>query len=64
MFDDVCKDCTERHQACWGSCSRYLEAKAKHDRVRQAAAKDRERNSALNHVQYHGLHKYKKEKKL
>lgn len=57
-----CKDCTERYPACWGSCPKYLEAKAKYNKVKQAKAADKERNGALNHVRYYGLAKHKKEK--
>ena len=26
-----CKDCQERHTACWDTCKRYLEVKEKYD---------------------------------
>lgn len=30
-----CKDCAERHPACWGHCERYLAVKAARDACRE-----------------------------
>lgn len=62
MMTQVCKGCTERHPACWGGCAKYQAARAEHERQKQAKAADREKNSALNHVQYYGLAKFRKER--
>lgn len=56
----VCKDCSDRYPACWGSCPKYLEARAKHDEIKRAMAESRAANSAITDVQYHGLKLYKK----
>lgn len=64
MMTKICKDCSDRHPACWGSCPKYLEAKAKHDEIKRARAQDLENCKAINDVQYHGLAKWKKERGL
>ena len=28
-----CKDCTDRHEACWGKCEKYKEWKSRLDEV-------------------------------
>lgn len=58
----VCKDCPDRHPACWGSCPKYLEAKAEHEAVKQAYAKDRAADSLISGVQYYGLRRWQKER--
>lgn len=30
-FQAPCKGCTERYLACWGSCEKYLTAKAEYE---------------------------------
>ena len=32
-----CKDCTERHEACWGSCEKYLAQRADLDERKKKA---------------------------
>ena len=59
---DVCKNCPDRHEACWGGCPKYQQAKAEHDKQKQARAQAINRNCALNSVQYHGLKTKKKER--
>lgn len=39
----VCKGCKERYPACWGSCEKYIKARAEYD----AAMADYKRKSAL-----------------
>ena len=40
-----CAQCKERHEACWGSCSKYKEWKAEVQKVKDAMkAYDDERN--------------------
>lgn len=59
----ACKGCTERHPACWGECPKYLEARAKHEKLKQAEAKRIEATCAIKDVQFHGLAKYKKDRR-
>ena len=30
-----CKDCTDRHESCWGKCEKYKEWKIKFEEVNQ-----------------------------
>ena len=59
---DVCKNCPDRHEACWGSCPKYQQAKAEHEKQKLARAQAINRNCALNSVQYNGLKRKKKER--
>ena len=59
---DVCKDCSDRHPACWGDCPKCQQAKAEHDKRKQDRAQAISRNSTINSVQYHGLKRKKKER--
>lgn len=34
-----CKDCPDRHQACWSDCERYKQAKAEQDEKSQQKRK-------------------------
>lgn len=61
MMNACSKDCQERSPGCHGSCPKYLEARAKHDKIMQARAQDMMNNKAINDVQYHGLALYKKQ---
>lgn len=38
-----CKDCAERHEACWGSCDKYAEWKARHTAQQKHLADNRYR---------------------
>lgn len=62
MITNVCKDCDERHTACWGDCAKYQQAKAEHEKQKQARSQAINRNCALNSVQYNGLKRKKKER--
>ncbi len=59
---NVCKDCQDRYPACWGSCPKYLAAKAEHDKRVEARRKANDTRVAINDVQYNGLKKHRKEK--
>lgn len=61
-MNSVCYKCEERHEACWGSCDRYQEAKAIADAQRKARQQAVVERSALNHVQYYGLKRKAKER--
>lgn len=54
MMTKVCKDCTDRYPACWGSCSKYQEARAEHEKRKQAKAKDLQTYQDINAVRHHG----------
>lgn len=58
----VCKGCQERYPACWGSCPKYLEARAELDKKKEARRAHVSKERALNTAQYNGLHKWRKEK--
>lgn len=62
MMTQCCKDCQERHEACWGHCEKYQEAKAKHEAARQARAKQLATDRAARDIQYHGLTKWREDK--
>ena len=51
----VCKGCAERYTACWGSCTKYIEAKEAHDKQKRAREKDRILNDLMDSVHYTGL---------
>lgn len=59
---DVCKNCPDRHPACWGDCPKYQQAKAEHDKRKQAQQKANETRVIINAVQYNGLKKHRKDK--
>lgn len=48
----VCKDCPDRHRACWGECEKYQAARAELERVKAERAEARKRREALQAVQY------------
>lgn len=52
---NVCKDCQERHTACWGTCPKYLEAKKEVDAIKKKRLDDVLTASAIGEAQYHGM---------
>ena len=50
----VCKGCTERHTSCWGSCKKYIEAKAAHDEQKKAIEKAVVLHDMIESVHYNG----------
>lgn len=62
MTIGVCKDCRDRHQACWGSCERYLEARKELEARKAEKMKAYHMEGAVNSVQYNALRKYRKGK--
>jgi len=56
----VCKGCQERYPACWGSCQKYLEARAELDKKKAAIHNSYMTEKTLNAVQYHGLRRAQK----
>ena len=50
----VCKGCTERRTACWGSCKKYIEAKAAHDEQKKAIEKAIVLHDMIESVHYNG----------
>ena len=58
----VCKGCQERYPACWGSCPKYLEARAELDKKKEARRAYIAKERAINTAQYNGLRKWRKEK--
>jgi len=54
LIKNVCKDCQERSPACWGSCPKYLEAKAEHERQKKLLRDEQ----AITNVQYHAHRVY------
>lgn len=55
MTINVCHNCKDRYTACWGSCQKYIDAKAVHDKQKKAQEKDRILNDMLGSVQYNGM---------
>lgn len=62
MTISVCHRCQERYPACWGSCQKYLDAKAKFIRQKKAREKDLIINEMIESVHYTGL-KYERNRK-
>ncbi len=63
-MESVCKGCSERYTACWGSCQKYLDAKATYEKQKKAREKDMMLNDMLDSVHYTGLQCERKRKKL
>lgn len=63
MTITACKDCQERYTACWGSCPKYLEAKAAHEKRKAEKRAAHHIECAVKSVQYAGLKKHGKEKR-
>ena len=55
----VCFQCLDRHTACWGTCEKYAEEKAKHDEARIARQRELMNDKDIRDVQYHGLKRHK-----
>ena len=53
-MESVCKGCTERYTACWGSCKKYIEAKAAHDEQKKAIEKAIVLHDMIESVYYNG----------
>ena len=53
-MESVCKGCAERHTACWGSCKKYIEVKAAHDKQKRAREKDIVLHDMIESVHYNG----------
>ena len=60
MTIGVCKDCRDRHQACWGTCERYLAARKELEARKAEKLKERRIEGAVNAVQYNALRKYRR----
>lgn len=60
MTIGVCKDCKDRHPACWGTCERYLSARKELETKKAAKLKDDIDAGNMNAVQYNGLRMYKR----
>lgn len=58
----TCKDCTERSPACWGSCPKYLKAKAEYEREKEEYKKKVHDENAITLVQYHSKRVFKAQK--
>ena len=50
----VCKGCEERYAACWGSCPKYIEAKAAHDEQKKEIEKAVVLHDMIESVHYNG----------
>ena len=53
-MESVCKGCEERYTACWGSCKKYIEAKAAHDEQKKAIEKSVVLRDMIENVHYNG----------
>lgn len=62
MTITVCKDCQERYLACWGSCPKYLAARAEHEKKKETIYNSYKDERNINAVRYHGLCRCRKEK--
>lgn len=55
-----CKDCPDRHEACWSKCEKHKAWKREHDQAVTDAYKDRKRKAALNEVQARNILRYRR----
>ena len=62
MTINVCHNCQDRYTSCWGSCQKYIDAKAVHDKQKKAREKDMITNDMLDSVHYTGL-KYERNRR-
>ena len=53
-MESVCNGCTDRYTACWGSCKKYIEAKAAHDEQKKAIEKSVVLHDMIESVHYNG----------
>lgn len=58
----VCMGCTNRYPACWGSCPKYIDAKAAYEKQKKTREKDLITNDMLDSVHYTGL-KYERNRR-
>ena len=63
MTINVCHNCQDRHQACWGTCERYLAARKELEARKAEKLHCYHMVSVMNDVQYNELRKYRKNKK-
>lgn len=57
-----CKDCQERHQACWQNCMRYKAAKKAHYCMRREKSKQRNLERAWCSVRKMNSPEYQEER--
>ena len=62
MAVKVCRNCQDRYPACWGSCQKYLDAKAAHEKKKKAREKEMVLNDMIDSVHYNGQ-KYERRRK-
>lgn len=62
MTIGVCKDCKDRHTACWGACEKYLAARKELEAKKAAKLSAYRMEGAVNAVQYNALIKYRRGK--
>ena len=54
MTIKVCHNCKDRYPACWGSCQKYLDAKATHEKQKKAREKAIVLHQMIESVYYSG----------
>ena len=62
MAIKVCRNCKDRYPACWGSCQKYLDAKAVHEKYKKAREKETVLNDMIDSVHSNGL-KYERRRR-
>lgn len=63
MSITVCRSCEARYPACWGSCEKYIKARAEHDAAMAEHIRRREAEAAAKDVQYHGIERTRRRKR-
>lgn len=56
-----CKDCKERHPACWDSCEKYKAEKAANDSLKAKIRKEKDRDYNLENQRFIAIKKIKEE---
>ena len=54
MTIKVCHNCKDRYPACWGSCQKYLDAKATNEKQKKAREKAIILHDMIESVYYNG----------
>ena len=53
-MESVCKGCSDRYTACWGSCPKYIDAKEAHEKLKKEKEKAIILRDMIESVHYNG----------
>lgn len=52
-----CKGCTERYEACWGTCEKYIKQRAEYDAKKAESRKKADIEHGITESIYDSIHK-------